>query len=100
MNVLEEIYILVRIKENETKTSIICSNLSHTTEFPCVVFYDVNCLTNLDLYKNKTLKMPLKVMKDGIFIKWLLMKKSSVINGGFGVFALRPFKKGELITFY
>jgi hypothetical protein len=44
--------------------------------------------------------MTLKVVKDGIVIKWLLMEESSVINGGFGIFALRPFKKLELITVY
>jgi hypothetical protein len=102
MNFLEEIYSLVRIKENETKTSIMCSNVSHSTEFPFQMFYDVkiDCRTNLDPYKNKTLQMTLQVIKDDIIINWLLLKKSSVINGGLGIFALGPFKKEELVTVY
>jgi hypothetical protein len=37
-------------------------------------------------------------MKDGIIIKWHLVKKSSEINGDFGIFTLRPFNKEEFIA--
>jgi hypothetical protein len=100
MNQLEEIYNSVSIKGDIPKTSIICSNLSHVTNFPFRVYHDlkVDCVTSLDPYKNSSLQMTLKIIKDGITSNWVTMKKSLVINGGFGVFTSRPFKKGEFIT--
>lgn len=61
---------MVRIKENKSRMSIICSNLSLCTKFPYRVFYDVKigCITNLDPYKNNTLQMTLKIIKDDIVI--------------------------------
>jgi hypothetical protein len=102
MNQLEEIYNSVSIKGDIPKTSIICRNLSHVTNLPFRVNHDlkIDCITSLDPYKNSSLQITLKIIKDGITSNWVTMKKSSMINGGFGVFASRPFKKGEFITIY
>jgi hypothetical protein len=76
MNQLEEIYNSVSIKGDIPKTSIICSNLSHVTNFPFRVYHDlkVDCVTSLDPYKNSSLQMTLKIIKDGITSNWVTMK--------------------------
>ena len=32
--------------------------------------------------------------------KWLILKESNILNSGYGVFAARPFKLGDIITKY
>jgi hypothetical protein len=44
--------------------------------------------------------MTLNVEKNGQIEKWLEMKKSSLIGGGFGVFAARDFSAEEFVTVY
>jgi hypothetical protein len=44
--------------------------------------------------------MNLNVEKNGQIEKWLEMKKSSLIGGGFGVFAAREFSANEFVTVY
>lgn len=102
MNLLEHIYLLVRIKDDPIKTSVICSNLCVDSKFPYRVFHDVKIdyLTNLDPYKNNSLQMTLKVHHKDTTVEWITMKRSSIRNGGFGIFACRTFNVGELVTVY
>jgi len=99
---LEHIYLLVRIKDDPIKTSVICSNLCVDSKFPYRVFHDVKIdyLTNLDPYKNNSLQMTLKVHHKDTTVEWITMKRSSIRNGGFGIFACRTFNVGELVTVY
>jgi hypothetical protein len=53
-----------------------------------------------DPYKNESLVMTLNVEKNGEIEKWLEMKKSSIIAGGFGVFAVCDFSANEFVTVY
>jgi hypothetical protein len=48
----------------------------------------VDCIESYDLYKNQSLEITLKVEINGNTQDWLVMKKSSIDGGGFGVFAL------------
>jgi hypothetical protein len=93
---------LVRIKDDSIKTSVICSNLCVESKFPYRVFHDVKIdyLTNLDPYKNNSLQMKLKVQHKDSTVEWITMKRSSIRNGGFGLFACRTFNVGELVTVY
>jgi hypothetical protein len=102
MNKLELIFNLVKFKDNIGKTSIICSNLSHSSDFPYRVYYDlkIDIVTNLDPYKNNSLQMTLKISDGTTIVNWLKMKQSDIPNGGFGVFALRPFQISEFVTAY
>ena len=102
MNKLELIFNLVKFKDNLGKTSIICSNLSHSSDFPYRVYYDlkIDIVTNLDPYKNNSLQMTLKISDGTTIVNWLKMKQSDIPNGGFGVFALRPFQISEFVTAY
>ncbi len=80
MNLLEHIYLLVRIKDDPIKTSVICSNLCVDSKFPYRVFHDVKIdyLTNLDPYKNNSLQMTLKVHHKDTTVEWITMKRSSI----------------------
>jgi len=53
-----------------------------------------------DPYNNESLVMTLNVEKIGQIEKWLEMKKSSLIAGGFRVFAARDFSAEEFVTVY
>jgi hypothetical protein len=102
MNLLECIYLLVRAKGDPNKTSVVCSNLSVESNFPYRVFHDVKIdyLTNLYPYKNNSLQMTLKVQHKDKTVDWVTMKRSSIQNGGFGIFACSSFNVGEFITVY
>jgi hypothetical protein len=102
MNKLEWIFILVKFKDNLGKTSIICSSLSHSSDFPYRVYYDLkkDIVTKLDPYKNNSLQMTFKISDGTTIVNWLKMKQSDIPNGGFGVFALRPFQNSEFATAY
>mgnify|MGYP000061518971 CR=1 FL=1 len=102
MNKLELIFYLVKFKDNIVKTSIICCNLSNSSDFPYRVYYDlkIDIVTNLDPYKNNSLQMTLKISDGTTIVNWLKMKQSDIPNGGFGVFALRPFQISEFVTAY
>jgi hypothetical protein len=60
----------------------------------------IDCIKNYDVYKNESLQITLKIEKSGNTQDWIVMKKSSVVDGGFGVFALREFKQSEFVTAY
>jgi hypothetical protein len=76
MNIFERIYLLVRVKDDPAKTSVVCSDLSVKSNFPYRVFHDVkiDCLTNLDPYKNNSLQTTLKVHHKNKTVDWLIMK--------------------------
>ena len=102
MNNLEKIYKEIRVKEDIEKTSIICSNLFIQTDFNFRVFISIQIpvFTDYDPYKNESLVMTLNVEKNGQIEKWLELKKSSINDGGFGVFAAREFSAKEFVTVY
>jgi hypothetical protein len=102
MNILKYIYLLVRVKDDPYKTSVVCSNLSVESNFPYRFFHDVKIdyLTNLDPYKNNSLQMTLKVQHKNKTVDWVIMKRSSVQNSRFGIFACGSFNVGEFITVY
>jgi len=93
MNKLEKIYKEIKEKDNIEKTSIICSNLFIETIYDFRVFISIQIpvFTDYDPYKNESLVMTLNVEKDGQIEKWLELKKSSINDGGIGVFAAREF---------
>ncbi len=80
---------MARVKDDPNKTSVVCSNLFVESNFPCRVFHDVKIdyLTNLDPYKNNSFQMTLKVQHKTKTVNWVIIKRSSVWNGGFGIFA-------------
>ena len=102
MNKLEKIYKEIKEKDNIEKTSIICSNLFIETIYDFRVFISIQIpvFTDYDPYKNESLVMTLNVEKDGQIEKWLELKKSSINDGGFGVFAAREFSADEFVTVY
>lgn len=102
MNKLEKIFHHVRDPSDNGKTSLICSNLFVVGLFDFRVFIDVSIstMTSYDPYRNDSLVMTLQVDKDGEVERWIEMKKSSVSDGGFGVFACREFRPGEFVTAY
>jgi hypothetical protein len=102
MNKLEKIYKEIKEKEDIEKTSIICSNLFIQTDYNFRVFISISIpiMTAYDPYKNESLVMTLNDEKNGQIEKWLEMKKSSLIAGGFGVFAARDFSAEEFVTVY
>jgi hypothetical protein len=102
MNKLEKIYMDIKEKDNIEKTSIICSNLFIQTNYNFRVFISISIpiMTAYDPYRNKSLVMTLNVEKNGQIEKWLEMKKSSIIAGGFGVFAACDFSAKEFVTVY
>jgi hypothetical protein len=102
MNKLEKIYKEIRVKDDIEKTSIICSNLFFQTDFNFRVFISIQIpvFTDYDPYKNESLVMTLNMEKDGQIEKWLELKKSSINDGGFGVFAAREFSANEFVTVY
>ncbi len=55
---------------------------------------------NSTLYKNNGLHLMMIVKKDDFEFDWIEMKKSSIPNSGFGVYALRNFEKNEVVTIY
>ena len=57
-------------------------------------------MTAYDPYKNESLVMTLNIEKNGQIEKWLEIKKSSLIAGGFGVFAVHDFSAKEFVTVY
>jgi len=89
-------------KDDVEKTSIICSNLFIDTIYDFRVFISISIpiMTEYEPYRNESLVMTLNVEKDGQIEKWLEMKKSSIIDGGFGVFAAREFSANEFVTVY
>jgi hypothetical protein len=102
MNKLEKIYKEVKEKEDIQKTSIICSNLFIQTDYDFCVFISISIsiMPAYDPHKNESLVMTLNVEKNGPTEKWLEMKKSSLIAGGFGVFAACVFSAEEFVTVY
>ena len=102
MNKMEKIYKEIRDKGDIEKTSIICSNLFIQTDFNFRVFVSIQIpvFTDFDPYKNESLVMTLNVEKNGQIEKWLELKKSSMNDGGFGVFAAREFSANEFVTVY
>jgi hypothetical protein len=102
MNKLEKIYKEIKEKDDIEETSIICSNLFIQTDFDFRVFISISIpiMTAYDPYSNESLVMTLNVEKNGQIEKWLEMKKSSIIAGGFGVFAARDFSAEEFVTVY
>jgi hypothetical protein len=57
-------------------------------------------VSTLSLYENPSLSITLRVIKDDLEESWLHLRKSSIPNSGFGVFAAQPFRKNEFITCY
>ncbi len=57
-------------------------------------------VSTLSLYENPSLSITLRVIKDDLEESWLHLRKSSIPNSGFGVFAARSFRKNEFITCY
>jgi len=102
MNKLEKIYNEVKEKGDIFKTSLICSNLFIQTDYDFRVFISISIpiMMEYDPYKNESLVMTLNVEKNGEIEKWLEMKKSSIIAGGFGVFAVCDFSANEFVTVY
>ena len=102
MNKLEKIYKEIRDKGDIEKTSIICSNLFIQTDYDFRVFISISIpiMMEYDPYKNESLVMTLNVEKNSEIQKWLEMKKSSIIAGGFGVFLIRDFSANEFVTVY
>lgn len=50
--------------------------------------------------ETKNLTITIKVKDKGVFKDWLEIKESKIPGAGLGVFALREFKKGEVIGMY
>jgi len=102
MNKLEKIYKEIKEKEDIEKTSIICSNLFIHTDYNFRLFISISIpiMTAYDPYKNESLVITLNVEKNDLIEKWLEMKKSSLIAGGFGVFAIRDFSANEFVSVY
>jgi hypothetical protein len=102
MNKLESIYTDMKEKDDNEKTSIICSNLFIETIYDFRVFISISIpiMTEYDPYRNESLVMTLNVEKDGQIEKWLELRKSSIIAGGFGVYAAREFSANEFVTVY
>jgi hypothetical protein len=50
-------------------------------------------VSTLSLYENPFFSITLRVIKDDLEESWLHLRKSSIPNSGFGVFAARPFQK-------
>jgi hypothetical protein len=48
-------------------------------------------VTNSSLYKNMDLKLKLIAKQGRNKIDWIMMKKSTISESGFGLFALRDF---------
>ena len=94
MNKLERIYNEVQVHGDIGKTSLICSNLFVKTksEFRVFISISIPYMMQLDPYKNESLVVTLQVEKNCEIEKWLEMKKSSLIAGGFGVLLLVFFK--------
>ncbi len=57
-------------------------------------------IKNSTLCKNMKLKMKLNVKKGNIEIDWIMMKRQSIFEGGFGLLALRDFEEINVITLY
>jgi hypothetical protein len=51
-----------------------------------------------DPCKNESLVIALKVERDGVIENWLEMRKSTIKDGGFGVFPLHDFLPKEFVT--
>ncbi len=49
---------------------------------------------------NKNLEFKMIVKKDDIEVEWAVMKKTSIMHGGFGGFALKNFNKDEVVSVY
>jgi hypothetical protein len=57
-------------------------------------------VTKSTLYKNDGLNLTMIVKKDDVEFDWIEMKKSSIPNSGFGIYALRNFEVDEVVTVY
>jgi hypothetical protein len=59
-------------------------------------------IMNSSLVKNENLEMKMIVKKDSleVEVEWIVEKKSSIPNGGFGMFALRNFEADEEVSIY
>jgi hypothetical protein len=92
----------IKEKDNIEKTSIIASNLFFQTDFNFRVFISIEIpvFTDYDPYRNESLVMTLNVEINGQIEKWLVLKKSSINDAGFGVFAARDFLANEFVTVY
>ena len=102
MNALEKIYNQIKEKGNIVVTSHRCANIFEegVANFRVFICVSIDCLTSYNPYNNESLVLTLKVQRYGVVENWIEMKKSSIKDGGFGVFALRDFSPDELITVY
>jgi hypothetical protein len=99
MNVLEKIFNSVKDKDDLSITSLRCSNLFAESALNVRIFVvSIACLSSYDPYENESLAITLKVQHDGVIEKWLEMRKSTIRDGGFGVFAIYEFSRKELET--
>jgi hypothetical protein len=55
---------------------------------------------NSTLYKNDGFNLTMIVKKDDVEYDWIELKKSSIPNSGFGIYALRNFEVDEVVTVY
>ncbi len=57
-------------------------------------------ITNPSLFQNENLQIKLIVKNQNYYVDWTLMKKSTINQAGFGLFALRDFEVDETISVY
>jgi hypothetical protein len=60
----------------------------------------IGTIISLNVYNNPSFSSKLVVFFKGSEHPWLTMKMSSIMNGGFGVFAARSFAENEFVTCY
>lgn len=101
-NVLQKIFFQVRIVNDHAGTSQICANMFENYFLGYRVFFSisVNCVKSYSLYENDNLVISLMIDDGKQLTRWLTMKKSNVVDAGFGVFAEKCFEPNEFITAY
>ncbi len=87
MSIIEELYDDIQIKNDIHKTTVLCLRAKQVV-FKIKEF----CVTNSTLYKNDGFNLTMIVKKDDVKYDWIELKKSSIPNSGFGIYALRNFE--------
>ena len=95
MNIIENIYDSIKHQNDIHRTTKICLStdavIFKVLEFP---------ITNPSLFQNENLQIKLIVKNENYYVDWILMKKSTINEAGFGLFALRYFEVDEMISVY
>jgi hypothetical protein len=95
MSIIEELYEDIKKRNDINKTSVLCLRTKQ-------IYFKMKAfrVTNSILYKNEGLNLTMIVKKDDVEFDWIELKKSSIPNSGFGIYALRNFEKDEVVTVY